>query len=357
MESKFFHVYFPPEWALQERVMLTWPHRNTDWRNLLDEVVPCFVALAKEILKQECLLIVSPCTDEVKQALGDVDYSRVVFREMPTNDTWARDHGPVAVFINKAPYVLDFTFNGWGMKFPANYDNQITRRLYESGAFSRSTTYQSMLQMVLEGGSIENDGKGTILTTTRCLLSVNRNEYKSKEELADYFQLLFGAQRVLWLEHGYLAGDDTDSHIDTLVRFCDAETIAYVQCTDKNDEHYPELLLMEEELKRFKTPDGKPYRLIPLPMAEAVYFENERLPATYANFLIINGAVLMPTYHSPLDDIARQKLQEAFPDRKIVCINCLPLIKQHGSLHCVTMQIPSESLLKDESGDAAILNI
>jgi agmatine/peptidylarginine deiminase len=340
MEQNIFQIYFPPEWASQSGVMLTWPHRDTDWRDCLDEVVACFVSLAQEIVKREHLLIVSPSTIDVKQVLGEIDDSRIIFREIPSNDTWARDHGPITLFVNDAPYIMDFTFNGWGLKFPADRDNQITRRLYESRAFSPETIYQNMLHVVLEGGSIENDGAGTILTTARCLLSVNRNEYKSKAEISDYFQMIFGAQRILWLNHGYLAGDDTDSHIDTLARFCDAETISYVQCTDTSDEHYPELSQMEEELKSFKTLTGKPYRLIPLPMAEAVYSEGERLPATYANFLIINGAVLTPFYGSPQDETARQQLQKAFPDREIVGINCLPLIKQHGSLHCITMQLP-----------------
>jgi len=341
MEQSFFSIHFPAEWASQSAVMLTWPHSGTDWKLNLDEVIPCFVSIAKEIIKREKLIIVCRSVEEVKQALGETDYSRIIFRKIPSNDTWARDHGPLSIFVNDIPYLLDFTFNGWGLKFPANYDNQITRQLYESNVFSPETVYQNMLYMVLEGGSIETDGKGTILTTSRCLLSANRNDYKSKEEIADYLSLIFGAKRILWLNHGYLAGDDTDSHIDTLARFCNSETIVYVQCTDPNDEHFEELSQMENELRKFKTSTGKPYRLIPLPMAEPVYFEGERLPATYANFLIINGAVLLPFYNSPLDEIAGQRLQEVFPDREIVGIDCRPLIKQHGSLHCVTMQLPA----------------
>jgi agmatine/peptidylarginine deiminase len=282
---------------------------------------------------------------EVKFALGNqVDYSRIFFREIPSNDTWARDHGPISVFVNGRPSILDFTFNGWGLKFPANLDNQITRRLYQSGVFDSAVEYHLIKDMVLEGGSIESDGTGTVLTTTQCLFAPNRNEFRDTEEVEDYLKFLFGAQRVLWLHHGYLAGDDTDSHIDTLARFCNPETIAYVRCTDETDEHFAELSLMEKELQAFRTPEGKPYRLIPLPMAEAVHDAGERLPATYANFLIINEAVLMPTYDSPLDEVAKAALQTAFPDRKIVGVNCLPLIKQHGSLHCVTMQIPCEFL-------------
>jgi agmatine/peptidylarginine deiminase len=335
-----FNIKLPAEWELQSAVMLTWPHAKTDWKDNLDEVVPCFANIAKEILKREKLLIVCPSSDEVKQALGKVDYSRITFFEMPTNDTWARDHGPVSIFVNDNPYILDFTFNGWGLKFPANYDNQITRKLHNSGAFYPETIYQSMLHVVLEGGSIESDGEGTLLTTAQCLLSANRNDYKSKAEIADYLGMIFGAERILWLNHGYLAGDDTDSHIDTLARFCNKNTIAYVHCANENDEHFTELSLMEKELQNFRTLEGQPYRLIPLPMAEAIYFEGERLPATYANFLIINGAVLLPFYDSPSDKIARHTLQEAFPGREIIGIDCRPLIKQHGSLHCVTMQLP-----------------
>jgi len=337
-------IHSPAEWASQSAVLLTWPHGDTDWKNNLDEVIPCFVSIAKEIVKREKLIIVCRSTEEVKQALGtqnNPEYSRILFREIRSNDTWARDHGPLSIFVNDIPYILDFTFNGWGLKFPANDDNQITRQLYESKVFSSETVYQNMLHLVLEGGSIETDGEGTILTTSRCLLSANRNDYKSKEEIGDYLSMIFGAKRILWLNHGYLAGDDTDSHIDTLARFCGQDAIAYVQCADPDDEHFKELSLMEDELRKFKTLTGKPYRLIPLPMAEPVYNDGERLPATYANFLIINGAVLLPFYNSSLDELAKQQLQFAFPDREIIGINCLPLIKQHGSLHCVTMQLPA----------------
>ncbi len=333
-------IIFPAEWAPQSGVMLTWPHEDTDWKNIIEEVIPCYVAIAKEIVKRENLLIVCRNIDEVKEHLKDIDYNQIIFREMEINDTWARDHGPISVLANGHSFICDFTFNGWGMKFAANFDNQITKKLYASNTFSSDVNYQSMLHCILEGGSIESDGCGTILTTTECLLSENRNEYKDKYEIGEYLKMIFGVERILWLNHGYLAGDDTDSHIDTLARFCNAETIAYVKCEDKEDEHFETLSKMEEELKKFKTIEGNPYRLISLPMADAVYCDNERLPATYANFLIINKAVLVPTYNSPKDEIAKQQLQMAFPGREIIGINCLPLIKQHGSLHCITMQFP-----------------
>ena len=335
-----FTLRLPAEWETQSGVMLTWPHRDTDWKPYLNEVIPCFTAIARAIVRREKLLIVCASTSEVKAALGNIDKSNIIFREIPSNDTWARDHGPIGVRLNGNPYIYNFTFNGWGLKFPANQDNQITGKLFESGAFSPRTGYQDMLHVVLEGGSIESDGEGTLLATARSLLSKKRNSYRNKTEIADYFKVIFGLKRILWLDSGYLAGDDTDSHIDTLARFCDPRTIAYVQCTDKHDEHFKELSRMELELQKFKTPAGKPYRLIPLPMAETVYDDGERLPATYANFLIINGAVLTPCYNSPLDEVACLQLQLAFPDREIIGVDCRPLIRQHGSLHCVTMQLP-----------------
>lgn len=337
MENK---IILPAEWYPQSAIQLTWPHEDTDWAPILDEVIPCFVSIAREVIKREKLLIV--CVDEqaVREQLGEVDYSRILFREMETNDTWARDHGGISVFDEGVPCVYDFVFNGWGMKFAANYDNLITRNLFAQGTFSDSVLPVNMQPFVLEGGSIESDGKGTLLTTVECLASVNRNEYLQKEELENYLKEVFGFERILWLENGYLAGDDTDSHVDTLARFCSEDTIAYVQCKEPDDEHFDELQAMEQELQAFTRANGEPYRLIALPMADKVEWEGERLPATYANFLIMNGAVLLPFYQSPKDAVAKAALQEAFPDREIVGIDCLPLIKQHGSLHCVTMQYP-----------------
>ncbi len=333
-------TFFPSEWTLQSGVMITWPHEDTDWAYMLDEAVACFVEIAREISKRERLLIV--CRDEqsVRKDLGEAMNPNILFRELPTNDTWARDHGPITVFVDGSPYLYDFQFNGWGLKFPANYDNQITKSLYLSRTFSPKVGYMSLLYYVLEGGSIESDGAGTLMTTSQCLLSPNRNDHLTQPQVEEFLKNSFGVERVLWINHGYLAGDDTDSHVDTLARFCDVDTIAYVQCDDKTDEHYAALKLMERELKSFKTLEGNPYRLIPLPMADARYEGEQRLPATYANFLIVNGAVLVPTYRSPKDELALSALREAFPDREVVGVDCSALIHQHGSLHCVTMQLP-----------------
>lgn len=334
------HTLLPAEWFPQSAVQLTWPHAGTDWAPILDEVIPCFVSIAKEIMKREKLVVVCPDALEVKEQLGVFDEESVRFVELPTNDTWARDHGGISVFDPLGMMVYDFVFNGWGMKFAANKDNLITRNLYQAGVFAEEIQLVNMAPFVLEGGSIESDGQGTLMATAECLLSVNRNEYLQREEIEHYLKDVFGVKRILWIENGYLAGDDTDSHVDTLARFCSEDTIAYVKCEDESDEHYDELLAMEEEIKAFRQENGGPYRLISLPMADEIVWEGERLPATYANFLIMNGAVLLPFYNSPKDEQARKALQMAFPDREVVGINCLPLIKQHGSLHCVTMQYP-----------------
>lgn len=337
MSSSKNNIVLPAEWHEQRFVQLTWPHEDTDWAYMLNEVNECFTAIAREISKREDLLIICRSEKQVRELLSGINMSRITFIELQSNDTWARDHGGITVFENGQRKVLDFTFNGWGMKFAANFDNLLTRKLFVKEIFDKDTEYKNSLDFILEGGGIESDGRGTLLTTAECLLSENRNN-KSKEEIEEILKNTFGLKKVLWLHHGYLAGDDTDSHIDTLARFCSCETIAYVQCTDENDEHYTELKAMEEELKSFRTQEGNPYQLLALPMADPAYEDMERLPATYANFLIMNKAVLLPFYNSPKDEIARAQLQKAFPEREVIGINCLPLIRQHGSLHCVTMQ-------------------
>ncbi|WP_414630792.1 agmatine deiminase family protein [Bacteroides sp. UBA939] len=342
MSDKFFNATLPAEWSPQSGIQLTWPHAGTDWVRMLTEVQSCFIAIAREVAKRELLLIVTPEPEVVKKQISaTVNMSNVRFMECETNDTWARDHGAITMLdVNtEAPFLLDFTFNGWGLKFAADLDNRITRQAVEAGYLQGS--YLNRLGFVLEGGSIESDGMGTLLTTSECLLSFNRNGQFSRDEIEEYLRSVFQLKRVLWLDYGYLAGDDTDSHVDTLARFCSPDTIAYVQCSDRQDEHYEALHEMEKQLKTFRTPDGKPYRLLALPMADRIDEEGERLPATYANFLIMNNAVLYPMYRQPENDTrAEEILQQAFPGYEIVGIDCRALIKQHGSLHCVTMQYP-----------------
>ena len=286
---------------------------------MLDEIIATYREMAREIEKREELLVVGE----------------------PSNDTWARDHGFITLVDDQGhARLLDFCFNGWGEKFPAELDNAINRRLYDEGKVKGE--YVDCLDFVLEGGSIESDGKGTVFTTSCCLLAPHRNQPMTKEQIEEHLKQELHAERIVWIDHGNLIGDDTDGHIDTLVRICPDDTLLYMGCDNPDDEQYEELHLMEEELKTFRTIEGKPYRLLKLPMPRPIIFEGERLPATYANFLVINGAVLCPTYAQPdLDAEALRLIGEAFPEREIVGIDCRSIIKQHGSLHCCTMQYPS----------------
>ncbi len=345
------HRTLVAEWYPQSGVQLTWPHAGTDWAEMLGEVTECYVRLAFEIASREPLLIVAPEPEAVRALLEERLPQRATenirYFACPTNDTWARDHAFLTVVGNGGAELLDFRFNGWGGKFEAALDNAINRRLFDAGAVKGE--YVDCLGFELEGGSVESDGCGTMLTTSQCLLNPNRNPQYSKAQIEEKLLALFGLDRILWLDHGYLAGDDTDSHIDTLARICPNNTIVYVACDRTDDEHYEELKKMEEELHAFRTADGEPFRLVAVPMPEAVYDEDgERLPATYANYLVMNTAVLYPTYAQPdNDEAARLALQRAFLGYDIVGVDCRALIRQHGSLHCATMQYP-RGVLKTE---------
>jgi agmatine deiminase len=328
----------PAEWEPQSAIQLTFPHESTDWAYMLEEVISCFVQIAETISRFQKVLIVCSNIAKTKALFSNGDMGNLNFVEMPSNDTWARDHGGIVVEEGGKYLLLDFVFNGWGLKFPADKDNLITGRLAVAGLFQAAYQHGGI---VLEGGGIESDGLGTLLTTAECMLSPNRNPHLRADEIEGYLKAAFGLERVLWLNQGFLAGDDTDSHIDTLARFCNPDTIAYIQCPDPADEHFEALKKMEAELRQFKKSDDTPYVLAPLPWPDACYdAEGQRLPATYANFLIINGAVLVPTYRVPQDQAALEVFKSIFPDREIIGIDCRMLIEQHGSLHCVTMQYP-----------------
>ena len=371
------------EWEPQRMVQLTWPHKDTDWAPILPEITAVYEEMAREITKREPLLVVAP--EGTPNLPSSISHHPSSIIHLPTNDTWARDHGFITVeetlthqlssispqpsSISPQPSalspqpssiihqpsalrLLDFKFNGWGDKFEAKLDNDINRHLYDQGMVHGD--YEDHLDFVLEGGSIESDGKGTIFTTTCCLMAPHRNQPLSQAEIEARLKEYLGAERVVWLNHGSLIGDDTDGHIDTLARICPNDTIVYTG----GDADHPDLTLMEEELKALRTMDGKPYRLLKLPLPRPIYdppvaegteadgsvvnddiVDSDRLPATYANYLIINGAVLVPTYAQPdLDAEAMRIIGEAFPDREIIGIDCRAVIKQHGSLHCCTMQ-------------------
>lgn len=342
MEQPKQQLYLPAEWHDQQMVQLTWPHEGTDWHYMLDEVEACYVELAKAISQRERLLIIAPDVNKVTSALkkNGVSTANITLFECETNDTWARDHGFITLLGSNVPHYVDFCFNGWGRKFEAALDNAINGKLYDSGIMMGE--YEDCTSFVLEGGSIESDGKGTILTTSQCLLAPHRNQPMEKADIERCLLNMLHAERVLWLDYGNLIGDDTDGHVDTVARLAPSDTIVYMQCTDKDDEQYADLQAMEKQIAELRTATGEPYRMLALPSPTAIYDEDgERLPATYANFLVMNGAVLYPTYAQPENDHrAAEVLAVAFPGREIVGIDCRALIRQHGSLHCVTMQFP-----------------
>lgn len=337
-----------PEWEEQDLILLSWPHLETDWARILPEVEQTYLQIAERILQYEDLLILTPEPSRIEALFAGKSYKHCLFvHEMDSNDTWARDYAPLSFRLIDAEgkehkLITDFTFNGWGMKFAADKDNLMTRCLYLGRAFAREVKMLNRRLLVLEGGGVESDGKGTILTTSSCIFEPNRNAGFEADALKDALRESLGADRLILLDNGDLEGDDTDGHIDTLARFLSPRQIAYVQCTDPADIHYHPLKRMEAELQALRTSEGKPYELIPLPLPQAIYEEDgHRLPATYANFLFVNGAVIVPTYAQPeLDALAIDRLQQAMPEREVVGVDCRALIRQHGSLHCATMQFP-----------------
>ena len=323
------------EWERQRGVLISFPHEKTDWADDLEGALTPFIRIAQAIAYKEAVYII--CRDREKISSMFCTTNNMTFIEIPTNDTWIRYYGYISIKEETEVKLLDFTFDGWGGKFEASLDNSVNKILHQKGYMG--TTPIESIDFVLEGGSIESDGEGTILTTSQCLCNPNRNGGLTKKEVEAVLHKYLGAKRVLWLDYGYLAGDDTDSHIDTLARFVDRETIVYMKCNNRDDEHYEALQKMEAQLKSFKRVDGKPYRLIPLSMPDAIYKEDRRLPATYANFLITNHALIYPTYSDQKDKEVHKIFQELFPNKEIIPINCLKLIEEGGSLHCSTMQI------------------
>lgn len=336
------NVRFPAEWEKDCAVLVSMPHSATDWAYMLDEVTGCYVNLIKAFAsKGLTTIVVAPETKIVRPLLADIEQSKIIYFDVETNDTWTRDFGPLIVEKDGCMRVQDFKFNGWGLKFAACFDNLVTMKMCSAKLITAPR--DNRLGFVLEGGSVESDGNGTILTTARCLESPNRNGDLTRKEIEERLREWLGTERVLWLEHGALEGDDTDSHIDTLARIAPYDTIIYTGCQDKGDAHYAELNAMREELHNLTTARGTKFNLVELPLPSPVYDEDgNRLPATYANYLVTPQAVFMPTYNQPLNDMTARGILAAVFEREVVTVDCTPLIKQHGSLHCATMQIPKE---------------
>ena len=339
----------PAEWHTQSCVQLTWPHEDTDWRDYLDDITETFVQIAKAVAHYEPLVIAAKYPERVREvlaeSLNDDEMARVSIYECDNNDTWARDHAFITLVsttdASASCRLLDFRFNGWGEKFAADKDNRINRTLYDKGVFSGERVDYD--DFVLEGGSIESDGRGTVLTTSVCLMAPHRNQPMTQAEVETVLKERLCARKIVWFDYGLLIGDDTDGHIDTIVRVCPDNTLLYVGCDDENDPQYADLKALENQLQQATDADGRPYRLLKLPMPDALYDDGDRLPATYANFLIINGAVIVPTYNQEENDArALELVAEAFPGYDIIGIDSQTIVRQHGSIHCLTMQYPEE---------------
>lgn len=343
MTDKTFR--FPAEWEPQDAILIAWPTEQTDWADRLGEVEETYIALVQAITRYQPVLIVAADDDiesyaQARLGSNRVDMQRVKFLQAPYDDTWLRDTGPITLRDGDRFLTLDYRFTGWGGKFGASQDDLLVQRLSEQRTFNQDRL--ESVDFALEGGAIETDGAGTLLSTWTCLQT--RHPDRSRDEVNAILQSTLNQNRILWLDNGYLDGDDTDAHIDTLARFAGADRIVYQSCDDANDTHFEPLQAMAAELAAFRTTDGQPYQLFALPWADPILDEGRRLAASYANFLIVNGAVIMPGYGDVKDAQAVAVMQQAFPQHEIVQVNCRPLIWQNGSLHCITMQMPRGSV-------------
>ena len=332
---------FPAEWEPQAAILIAWPHAATDWAERLGEVEETYIALVAAITRFQPVLICVADDDvetyaEIRLRSNRVDMTHVRFVTVAYDDTWLRDSGPITLRDGNHFRLLDFCFTAWGGKFEASQDDRLVEALSTQGVFG--STPRQRIEFALEGGAIETDGDGTLLTTWQCLHErhpgLDRAELSAK--LADWLQ----QDRVLWLDHGAREGDDTDAHIDTLARFAPGNAIVFQACDDAADSHYADLKAMADDIAALRSKDGQPYRLFPLPWAKPVWDAGRRLAASYANYLIINGAVLMPAYGDANDASAAAVLAQAYPGREVVPVPCRALIWQNGSLHCITMQLP-----------------
>lgn len=334
-------VRFIAEWEGKPKVLMALPEPDTDWNYMLEEARDQYRRLV-EALTGKGIPVILLCHDS--ESAGDLlsscDKNNLRLVKAEYNDTWTRDYGPLGVFREERFRLLDFGFNGWGLKFAADKDNLVNLCLHNTGIYP-PLTYRNERDFILEGGSVDTDGEGTLLTTTRCLCSPNRNGGKTRGELNEILRERLGVSHVLWLDYGALEGDDTDSHIDTLARLAPGDTILYTGCRNFDDPQFEGLLRMRAQLEMFRTMEGNPFNLIELPLPDPIHDENgQRLPATYSNYLVIGDYVFMPTYSQPAnDELACRTVRIAFPDHEVVPVDCRALIRQHGSLHCATMQI------------------
>ena len=323
---------FMGEWEEQSYTILALPHIDSDWSEYLEEAQDKMIAFANEITRFQKVIMLY----KHKKDLQKIKNKKILPLNIATNDTWCRDFCAIGCKKDNKIIFLDFVFNAWGMKYPANLDNQVSKKLFTTKIF-KNTKLKSK-HFILEGGSVDGNGSGIILTTSHCLLEKNRNN-TNKAKITKKLKRYFNAKKILWLDNGYLSGDDTDCHIDNLARFLDKNTICYLKCDDKNDEHFSALNKMEEELKAFRNLENKPFSLIPIPMPKAIFYKEKRLPASYINFLFVNNALFVPIFDDENDQIAINIFKKICKNREIIPIDSRIFLRQGGSLHCLSMNV------------------
>jgi agmatine deiminase len=341
--DKLTGFHFPAEWAPHTATWLSWPHKEESWPGKITTIYRPYCEFIKVLTEGE-LVRINVANEQMaafaKEQLLMVgaDLKRISFFEFPTNDAWCRDHGP-AFLINsetKEKIIVDWGYNAWGNKYPPyDLDDMIPTKIAQH--FNLPVYHPGI---VMEGGSVDFNGKGTVLTTTACLLNKNRNPHLTQAQIEAYLQNYYGIEQVLWLSDG-IVGDDTDGHIDDITRFVNEDTVVTVIEENKNDENYHILQENLQYLKTMRLLNGKQLNIVELPMPDAVHYDGQRLPASYANFYIANAAVIVPTYRSKNDDKALDILQQCFPDRKVVGIDSTNIIWGLGSFHCLSQQEPS----------------
>ncbi len=344
---KALGYHFPAEFEKHEATWLSWPHKEASWPGKLDAIFPYYSRFIKELTASE-LVRINIADDGMKAFAIDhlqkagVDLSRVEFFFHATNDAWCRDHGP-AFLVNRngSPQkaIVDWGYNAWGDKYPPyDLDDVIPTRIAEH--FHLPVFYPGI---VMEGGSVEFNGNGSLLTSTACLLNPNRNPHLNQAQIEEYLINYYGIDQVLWVDEG-IVGDDTDGHIDDTVRFVNEDTVLTVVENKKDDENYALLQHNLKQLKKMRLLNGKQLNIVELPMPEPVIWDDQRLPASYANFYIANSSVIVPTYRCAQDDKALQIIQDCFPGRKVVGIDSTEIIWGLGSFHCLSQQEPEANL-------------
>jgi len=335
----------PAEWEPHRGTWLSWPHKEATWPGKFEAVPGIFATLARHLAEHEevHINVAGPAMEaDAVRALdaAGADQGRIFFHYNPTNDAWCRDHGPIFVRresgSRQEQAILDWGYNAWGGKYPPfDLDDMVPRRiarelglpLHEPG-------------IILEGGSIEVNGQGALLTTEACLLNPNRNPRLDRGDIEEYLRAYLGVSKILWLGDG-IVGDDTDGHVDDITRFVSPETVVTVVEDDPADENYEPLRENLERLREMTDQAGRPFRIVTLPMPRPLYHEDQRLPASYANFYIANGVVMLPTYDPERDAAAAATLRSLFPDRRVVEVDCTDLVWGLGAFHCVTQQWPA----------------